>query len=76
VAKSGKLSRQELIERKQRIPQRTQEILRRMIARRQAELCSNPANGGRRPLSYLPELTAEIAVEPAARLGHAGDGGD
>jgi hypothetical protein len=63
VAKSGKLSRQELIERNKRIPQRTQEILRRMIGRRQAELDSTQAKGGRRPISYLPEFISGRAPE-------------
>lgn len=67
MVKSGKLSRQELSERKKRIPQRTQEILRKMIGRRRAELESMQGNGARKPLSWLPELLAELAPAINAR---------
>jgi hypothetical protein len=67
VAKSGKMSRHELIERKKRIPQRTQEILRRMIGRRQAELASIQADGARQAASCLPQLRMELASEGGAR---------
>jgi hypothetical protein len=65
MAKSNKLSQQELIERRKRIPQRTQEILRKMISRRQAELCG-PAEGGnrkgkRKSKPYLSELWPGLA---------------
>jgi hypothetical protein len=76
VTKSGKLSRLELSERNKRIPQRTQEILRKMIGRRRAELDSIRANGARQSVPYVPEIRADIAPEAGARRVPADKVGD
>jgi hypothetical protein len=76
VTKSGKLSRRELSERNKRIPQRTQEILRKMIGRRRAELDSTRANGTRLAESCLRELRADPAPEAGARQAPADKAGD
>jgi hypothetical protein len=73
MAKPDKLSHQELLERRKRIPQRTQEILRKMISRRHTELCNTPDGGKRQPRRktkpYLPEIWLEREPEPEMQMG-------
>jgi hypothetical protein len=72
MAKPDKLSHQELLERRKRIPQRTQEILRKMISRRFMELCNAPDGGSRQPKRkakpYLPEIWLEREPEPEPEM--------
>jgi hypothetical protein len=59
MAKPDQASLRELMERRKRIPRKTQEILRKMIIRRHAELCVAPSGGNRQPKRkanpYLPD---------------------
>jgi hypothetical protein len=73
MAKPDKLSNQELLERRKRIPQRTQEILRKMISRRFTELCNGPEGGNRQPRRktkpYLPpDIWLEREPEPEREM--------
>ena len=63
MAKPDKLSQLELLERRKRIPQKTQEILRKMISRRYAELCSPSPGGNRQARRFTKPYEPEIWLD-------------
>jgi hypothetical protein len=72
MAKSDKLSKQHEQERdgRSRIPQKTHELLSKMISRRFAELCA--PSGGRKPKRkpYMPDFLPSLSYdrEPEAEV--------
>jgi len=65
MAKYDKLAKQELEARK-RIPQKTQDLLSKMIAKRFAELCGPPP-GRKKRKPYMPEFLARLTYGSEAR---------
>ena len=65
MSNKAKLLRHQRVERRKRIPQRTQEILRKMIQRRYAELCAVGAAAGIGRQNGLPPTRAAAAHRSA-----------